>query len=310
VPVVMGVQAHEYSYVPAQGGGWTISGVDVDTGLEPMLASFGLTVSEDHFMDTAMEVIDLPREVNLGGLRMQTREPVRVPIQIRVAETQMDPDSELVDRLGNLFYLWGTPIVTDAARLQENGLTATTLASSSDDCWEESWSEGPLPGASLSPAGKTMLGAQPLVMLVEGQFPDTFAASGPPAWPTAAADTAAAPGPQPEPAVTPGPGALLLVGDAKMFDDNILSGVPGNALLLLNAADYLAGSREVLSMRAKTLTQRVIKPVSAEAKRWYRVFTVFLVPLLVAAFGITRAVLRRQAAARYRSSLRRGAAAR
>ena len=41
-----------------------------------MLAGFGLTVGEDHFMDTAMETIDLPREVNLGGLRMQTREPV------------------------------------------------------------------------------------------------------------------------------------------------------------------------------------------------------------------------------------------
>ena len=55
-----------------------------------MLAGFGLTVSEDHFLDSAMEVIELPREVNLGGLRVQTREPVRVPIQIRVTESQMN----------------------------------------------------------------------------------------------------------------------------------------------------------------------------------------------------------------------------
>ena len=62
-------------------------------------------------MDTSMETIDLPREVNLGGLRMQTREPVRLPIQIRVTEAQMDQDSPLVNRIGTLFYLWGTPII-------------------------------------------------------------------------------------------------------------------------------------------------------------------------------------------------------
>ena len=75
-----------------------------------MLAGLGLTVSEDHFMDTAMEVIELPREVNLGGLRMQTREPVQVPFQIRVTESQMNPASPMVNRIGSLFYLWGTPV--------------------------------------------------------------------------------------------------------------------------------------------------------------------------------------------------------
>ena len=60
---------------------------------------------------------DLPREGNLGGLRMQTREPVRVPMQIRVTESQMFADSPLVNRIGQLFYLWGTPVVSDAEKL-------------------------------------------------------------------------------------------------------------------------------------------------------------------------------------------------
>ena len=50
-----------------------------------------------------------------------------------------------------------------------------------------------------------------------------------------------------------------------MFDDNILA-AGQNALLLLNAVDYLAGSQDLLGIRSKTLTQRVIKPVDAKRK--------------------------------------------
>jgi ABC-2 type transport system permease protein len=299
IPVVLAVQAHEYGYSPAPGGGWSVHGQDIATGLEPMLAGFGLTVSEDHFMDSAMEVIELPREVNLGGLRMQTREPVRAPIQIRVTESQMNPASPVVNRIAALFYLWGTPVDIDAARLAAAGLECTTLMSSSDDCWRLPWSEGPVTGEMIDPAGKRMAGAQPLAVLVEGTFPDTWADKPVPADPGGEAS--------PPAPVTPRPGRLLLVGCAKMFDDSLL-GAMQNGLLLMNGVDYLAGSQALLSIRAKSLTSRVIKPVDAQAKLFWRLFTVLLVPAVIAAYGIFRAGLRRKEAARYRDNLRRPAA--
>lgn len=297
VPVIMGVQAHEYGYAPAPGGGWSVNGQDIVTGVEPMLAGFGLSVSEDHFMDSAMEVIELPREINLGGLRMQTREPVRVPFQIRVSESQMNPASPMVNRIGSLFYLWGTPVVTDAAKLAAAGLTGTTLMSSSDNCWQQPWSEGPITGQMINPAGQKMLGGQPLAVLVEGAFPDTWAGRAVPAWPGSGESGVPTP-------VTPKPGRLLLVGCAKMFDDNVL-GAMQNGLLLMNGVDYLAGSQALLSIRAKALTERVIKPIDAQAKMFWRLFTVLVVPVLIAAFGIIRGGMRRKEAARYRESLRR-----
>ena len=305
--VIMAVQAHEYAYGPAQNGGWTISGQGLDTGLEPMLAAFGVDVVEDHFMDEAMETIDLPREVNLGGLRMQTREPVRLPIQIRVTESQMLQDSPIVNRIGSLFYLWGVPVRTDAGPLGEHGLQATNLIESSPRCWTVDWSEGPLAGAAFRPDLHEKLGPQPLAVLVEGTFPDAFAEQGVPAWPQdAAADTAAGPRPGPAP-VEPAPARLLVVGSAKMFDDNIIS-APQNALLLLNAVDYLAGSEELLSIRAKTLTQRVIRPVTDTEKLVWRLVVVFLVPVILTAYGLLRAGSRRREAARYRETVRRQAA--
>ena len=311
VPVIMAVQAHEYGYSPAGNRGWSINAQDIDSGLDELLAKYGLGVSEDHFFDMAHETIDIPREVNLGGLRMQTREPVKLPMQIRVTETQMNQDLTLTNRIGSLFYLWGTPVTMDEAQLEANGLTATTLMSSSPDCWSQAWSEGPLPGGSVNPGGKTMLGEQPLAVLVEGQFPDAYAGLEVPAWPDDAAaggedgnePTPLEAGPAAPAPVTPAPGQLMLIGSAKMFDDNIV-GAMQNPLLLLNAADYLAGSQELLSIRSKILTQRLIKPVNQTAKVFWRIITIFLVPVLLTAFGITRLYLRNKEAGRYRQQLK------
>ncbi len=308
VPVVMGVQAHEYGYSPAQSGGWTIAGQAVETGLEPMLAAFGLTVSEDHFMDSSMETIDLPREVNMGGLRMQTREPVRLPIQIRVTETQMNQDSPLVNRIGAVFYLWGTPILSDPEKLTGHSLQVTELIHGSDNSWTEPWSEGPVTMGMLSPDRKTMSQAQPLAVLVEGVFPDTYQDKEVPQWPPTGDPAAADQDPLsqvqavPEP-VDPASGSLFLIGSAKMFDDNILA-AGQNALLLLNAVDFLAGSQALLDIRSKTLTQRVIKPVEARDKMIWRIVAVLLVPVIIAIFGFVRAGMRRKEAARYRETIK------
>ena len=309
MPVVMAVQAHEYSYSPARSGGWSISGQEVTTGLDDMLAGFGLTVGRDHFCDASHETIDMPREVNIGGLRMQTREPVRLPIQIRVTESQMQQDSPLVNRIGSLFYLWGTPIRMDIDKLAESGLTATDLINSSPNCWSESFGQGAVPNSVFDDRDKTMLGPQPLAVLVEGTFPDTFADRDVPEWPVdpaAAAeegdDTETA-GPDLPTEVTPEPGKLFLIGSAMMFDDNIIQ-APQNALLLANAVDYLAGSQELLSIRSKTLTTRVIRQVEAGEKLMWRIFVVLVIPVLLAAYGIFRAGLRRKEAARYRQELK------
>ncbi len=302
-PVVMGVQAHEYNYSPGSNGGWTISGIETETGLEPMLKKFGLEVVEDHFFDSAMETIDLPRAVNIGGLRMQTREPVKLPIQIRVTENQMLQDSPLVNRISQLFYLWGTPIEPDPDTLAKNGLSASNLLVSSPNCWQMTFDTAPLPGSALDPRGKTMLGAQPLMVLAKGTFPDIYAGKGAPNWPASADSNAVQPA-GPEPALQPEKSSLLVVGSAKMFDDNILAAAQNNTLIL-NAVDFMAGSHDLLNIRSKSLTQRVIRPVQPGEKMLWRLFVIFLMPLLLAIYGIIRSGMRRKDAAQYAAILHR-----
>ncbi len=306
LPVVLAVQAHEYGYAPAQRGGWQVNGQSVDSQVDEMLAGFGVDLGTDHFLDMSMETIDLPREVNLGGMRMQTREPVRLPIQIRVTEGQMFQDSPLVNRIGSLFFLWGTPLINNPDVLASNGLQATNLIESSPNSWTETWSEGPVPGAALDPNQKQMIGPQPLAVLLEGTFPDLWSGRAVPEWPaTAAPEDSGSDAPQAPPAdVDPAPSKMFVIGSAKMFDDNILA-AHQNALLVLNAVDYLAGSTELLSIRSKTLTQRVIRPTQDGEKLAWRIFVVLLVPVLIAIYGIVRASVRRKNAATYRQELTR-----
>ncbi len=311
LPVLMAIQAHEYSYQPAQRGGWTISGNPIESGLDAMLSGLGLTVVRDHLLDQNSQMLELPREVNLGGMRMQVREPVDAPVQIRITQDQVNQDQPVTNHIGQLLYLWGTPVQTDAAVLAEHGLEAETLMTSSDRSWLADFGGGMLSATQIDPEGKEMTGPHPLAVLVRGAFPDAFAGEEPPAWPDA--DTAAADGADTDPAgptaftpLAPAPAELLVVGCAKMFDDNVMQAAQ-NALLLLNGVDYLAGSKELLTIRSKQLTQRTIRPVPAGEKVFWQVFVVVLMPAVFVVLGILRTAQRRREARRYQRRLRAGA---
>ncbi len=309
LPTVLAVQNHTYDYTPAARGGFNFSAVSQESGLDAMLASFGVTVSKDHFFDSSLQVLDVPRQANLGGIRFQTREPVRAPIQILVTETQMNSESALTNRIGSLLYLWGTHLEVNESQLAQENLATTTLMTSSDRCWTESYNDGAMPGSYLNSTNKEFLGPQPLAVLIEGEFPDSFQGRSVPDWPkdptAATAEDSLAQGPDAATNVTPltpAPAKLVLIGCAKMFEDAIL-GAGQNPLLLLNTVDALAHGEDLISIRSKMLTQRVIKPVGDSQKLFYRIFVVVLVPVVLAIFGIARAAMRRKEAALYRQQL-------
>ena len=306
LPVLLAVQSHEYSYQPGARGNWLINGTAQTSGLEDLLAGLGLRVVADHFLDDNSQMLELPREVNLGGLRMQVREPVDAPVQLKITQDQVNQAQPVTNHIGQLLYLWGTPVDLDKARLAEHGLTYETLFSSSGRSWRADFGSGMLTVTELDPAGKEMAGPSPLAVLVNGEFPDTFAGKEPPAWPAAAggeAADAAAAGPTPIAPLYPEASRLLVVGCAKMFDDMVLQGGQ-NALLLLNAVDFLAGSEDLLTIRSKQLTERTIRPVQAGEKILWQVVVIALVPILFIVVGVVRSAQRRGEAARYRRELR------
>lgn len=304
--VVMAVQNHNYTYQPGSRGGFDISAAAQPSGLEKVLDAAGLKVSEDHFMDENLVVLSVPRTQNIGGLRFQSTEPVRLPVQVMISADQMNQEAAVSNRIGGLLYLWGTPIETDGTRLAEAGLRSTTLFTSSDRSWLEPFTEGPVPGSVFNPSGAEIVSRLPLGVMVEGEFPDGFQGETLPEWPAApAAEDRPAPPPDSGSPLDPKPAKLVLLGCAKMFDDMVLQSGQHNALFLLNLVDSLVHGDDLISIRSKVLSQRSIKLVGDSQKLLYRVFVVALVPLLLIAYGVFRAGVRRKEAALYRESLRR-----
>jgi ABC-type uncharacterized transport system involved in gliding motility auxiliary subunit len=298
VNTVIAVQDHIYDYQPGDRGGFTITGHEQTSGIGDMLAALGADVDHRHLFDTSNQVLNVPRTQNVGGLRFQTNEPVRLPMQVWVTESQMNPDAPMTSRIGNLLYLWGSALEIDPTVLANNGLASTTLFTASDNAWREMFNPAVVPGSYFNEAGKPMEDGLPLAALVEGDFPDTFAEQGVPEWPA----TAPVEGEQGPPAdvvapLAPAPAKLVLTGCAKMFDDMALQ-AGQNALFLLNAVDALAYGDDLISIRSKTMTMRSIRPVSDGEKLAYRIFAVFLVPLLLVIYGLVRAGARRKEAVR------------
>ena len=298
VNTVLAVQDHIYDYQPGARGGFTITGHGQPSGLSGMLDALGADIDGRHLFDASNQVLNVPRTQNVGGLRFQTNEPVRLPIQLWVTESQMNPDAPMTSRIGNVLYLWGSALELDPTALASNGLAATTLFTASDNAWRETFTPSVVPGSYFNEAGKPMEKGLPLAALIEGDFPDTFVQTGVPEWP----DAGGAEGEEGPPAdivapLAPAPAKLVITGCAKMFDDMALQ-AGQNGLFLLNAVDALAYGDDLISIRSKAMTMRSIRPVSDGEKLAYRLFAVVLIPLLLVIYGLFRAAARRKEAVR------------
>lgn len=294
---LIAVQLHAYDYQPGPRGGFTISGASQTTGLETMLAGLGVTVDTRHLCDESNQMLSVPRTQNVGGLRFQTNEPVRAPIQVWVTESQMNQDAPMTNRIANLLYLWGTALELSNDTLAGHGLASEVLFTSSDRSWRAPFQDGVVAGSVFNPAGKTMEPNLPLAVRLTGVFPDTFNDTGAPTWPAPAGDEAPDPADDVIPPLEEAEAQLVVVGCAKMFDDMALQ-AGQNPLLLINAVDNMVHGDDLVSIRSKTLTQRTIRPVSDREKLGFRVLVMALVPALLAAYGLVRAASRRKEVSR------------
>ena len=90
----------------------------------------------------------------------------------------------------------------------------------------------------------------------------------------------------------------VIVGCSEMFNDNII-GWRSNAIFLLNTIDTLSLEEDLASIRSKGSGMRMLHPLTAGDKLLYRFLTLGLVPVVLAALGIARSVIRRRRRAAY-----------
>jgi ABC-2 type transport system permease protein len=90
---------------------------------------------------------------------------------------------------------------------------------------------------------------------------------------------------------------LLVVGDVQMFHRNFLSG--GNLDFFLNSVDALTLGDDIMQVRRKEPINRSISKPDPATKQLWRFVNLGLVNVVIAAIGITSAMIRRRARASY-----------
>ncbi len=291
--VVMAVQTYEWNYEPTAQG-LSVTSREENPGVNELLESYGLKVSEDILMD----VNQVPMTINGGGNGLQglMGQQVNLPIQILVNHSMMDPDTSITSRLSEVFYLWGTAIELNKEKLSQNGLEAKALMSSTADAWV--WPKGQqLTSEAFEPPTERD-GPLPLMVLAKGQFPDVFTGKERPAWPVAEPQPGQFPPPPPPSedapaaAIKPAPGKLVLIGGSEMFRKDFLQS--GNLDLFMNSVDAVTLGDDLVNVRGRKPIDRIINRPRIGVQQTWKVVNYGLATLIIAIIGVGVAVARRR----------------
>jgi ABC-type uncharacterized transport system involved in gliding motility auxiliary subunit len=88
-------------------------------------------------------------------------------------------------------------------------------------------------------------------------------------------------------------GRLVVWGDANFMSDQAMRD-KSNLILFQNMTDWLSEDEGLISIRSKEVTARPLKKVDDSTRSFVKFLNMFLMPLLVVAFGVARWQIRRQ----------------
>jgi ABC-2 type transport system permease protein len=260
----------------------------IANGLQAMLASYGIQISQTLVMDPQNEPFPVQVARSVGGFQVQQIELVSFPFFADVRPAGMDRSSPIVSQLPAVTMNFASPITLDEAK-NANRQTSVLLKSTAK-AWLRT-STDIQPNTQLYPeVGYLIEGERqsyPLAVSVRGVFESFF--KGKPS-PLQAADAAAAPTtPDAPPTPTPAPqtssliesspdtARLVVVGSGEFVDDVILqlsSRVSQDRYLnslqfVQNAVDWSVEDLDLLTIRSRGTATRVLRPMEQrEQSTW------------------------------------------
>lgn len=83
-------------------------------------------------------------------------------------------------------------------------------------------------------------------------------------------------------------GEILLVSDSKFLRDDGGMSVEGNLIFLMNSVDYLAGDKDLISLRSREITNRPLDDISDSSKKNWKYINMLLPSILIISFGFWR----------------------
>jgi len=285
-------------------GGQQPQYVPVDTGLEKLLAHYGVRINPAYALDEECFKQRVPEQMG-GGQQTIYFAPM-------IQNRNISKKHRFMQNIKGLIALKNSPLSLLDDRIAKNNLKAERLFATSDRSWEMSGQINLNPMFIHPPSSEDEQHSLPLAYLLEGEFPSYFADKPIPEKIVVEKkdqnDTAGKAekgeddaGAKPQPVsnmpkiegkgtkITKGkPGKILLVGSSEMLRDSLLSqeGRSPNAIFVMNVLDYLNNREDTAVMRSKEQRFNPLADTGPGVKTAVKAINIAGMPIMVAFFGL------------------------
>ncbi len=223
-----------------------------------------------------------------------------------IKSEQIDHILPFMKNIRGLITMKVSPLELDEKRIQETGIRAVELLSSSDRSWQMKNRINFNHALVQPPRDEEAMHSMLLACLLEGSFPSYFAGKPAPEKQMAGTD-----GPVASGAPSPGqagrskadlsgiqgegvfraqsrPGRILIMGSSESLKNNLIDeeGQSPNAMFILNALDALNDREQIAVMRSKIQRFNPLTDAGAAKKTLVKTFNIAGLPVMAALFGV------------------------
>lgn len=274
--------------------------VPLNTGLEKLLAHYGLRTKKSYVLDENCYRQRLPAQFG-GGERPIYFAPI-------IKNEFINDDINFMSAIKGLVAMKISPLDLDEDQLEKNGLRALRLFSSSEASWEMKGRINLNPMTIQPPQPDEEKKSFPLAYIVEGEFPSYFA--GKPIPEKTAEESAEALESEKEEETQAEtqktdvdlskiegegeflprgrPGRIFLTGSSEMLKDTMLDekGRSPNAMFIMNVLDFINNREDIAVMRSKEQRFNPLDETGGGTRTFVKSFNIVGLPALVVLFGL------------------------
>ncbi len=276
--------------------------VPLDTGLEKLLAHYGIRIQQSYVLDENSYRQAMPAQFG-GGERKIYYAPL---IKNRLINQELD----FMKNIKVLVALKISPLELISERISQNDLKTHRLFASSEKSWQMRGRINLNPMFIKPPASSEDMQSYPLAYLIEGEFPSYFADKPIPVKEVADKQESEQQDTDqkdpPESAENQSeidlarierkgqflpqgqPGKIFVMASAEMIKNNVLDagGRGSNSTLIMNIIDYLNGREDIAVMRGKEQRFNPLEDTRPGIKTFVKTFNIAGLPVLVIIFGL------------------------
>ncbi len=273
--------------------------IPLDTGLEKLLAHYGIRIQQSFVLDENCFRQQMPAQFGGGD------QPIYYAPLIK--NRSINKDLDFMKNIKVLVALKISPLELNIENIKNNSLTPYKLISSSEKSWQMRGRINLNPMFIKPPPSVDEMQSYPLAYLIEGEFPSYFAGK---PLPEKEVDEKQAENDAKESEektvekpseidlskiersgqfLSKGkPGKIFVMASADMLKNNVLDaeGQSSNATFIMNVIDYLNGREDIAVMRGKEQRFNPLEDTRAGTKTFVKAFNIAGLPILVVIFGL------------------------